>query len=249
MPPFDGPRATLWVTRKPWNASTRPSSIEVGIETSIAFLHSWRTFTRRSSIPKTCATLPSWSCAIRNGFSFRCVSRSSSVAMRRSFPTGDEPRGSLVLFDLEPDEAPARLPGERRPRDEPQLVRARLELLSARVAAGDAEGVRAGEQVAQAREDADEAAAPVVEQHVEPRDGLHLHAVIGDEPPGLDLEHGRRRVGRLELRVAQPHAREERARIVAERDRPGPAQHPAAVGGDGDRAPGDPPPGGPGARA
>ncbi len=43
MPPFEGPRATLWVTRKPVKIRTEPSSIVVGIETSTAFLHSERT--------------------------------------------------------------------------------------------------------------------------------------------------------------------------------------------------------------
>ena len=38
MPPFDGPRATLCVTRKPVKTSTEPSSIRTGTETSTAFL-------------------------------------------------------------------------------------------------------------------------------------------------------------------------------------------------------------------
>src|SRR6185503_7318687 len=37
MPPFDGPRAMLWVTRYPVNARTEPSSSDVGIDTSTAF--------------------------------------------------------------------------------------------------------------------------------------------------------------------------------------------------------------------
>src|SRR5215216_224726 len=204
MPPFDGPRATLCVTRKPVNARTEPSSIDVGIETSMAFLHSWRTLTSRSSMPNASATCRSWCCAMRKGFSFRCDSRISSVAMCRSFhgqATLDWERSpeSLLLLDLEPDEAPAQAARQRRPCDEPQLVPARLQLLAAGIPSGDAEAVGAGEQVAQPREHADEASVRVVQEHVEARDGLHLHAVVLHEPPRLDLEHGGRRVGRREL--------------------------------------------------
>src|SRR5689334_4442455 len=72
MPPFDGPRATLWVTRYPSKTSTRPSSIVTGIETTTAFLHFESTLTRLSSMLKALATLRSCSCAISYGFSRRC---------------------------------------------------------------------------------------------------------------------------------------------------------------------------------
>ena len=64
MPPFDGPRAMLWVTRYPSKTSMWPSSIVTGMETVTAFLHFERTLTRLSSMLKALATLRSWSCAI-----------------------------------------------------------------------------------------------------------------------------------------------------------------------------------------
>ena len=63
MPPFEGPRATLCVTRKPSKTSTRPSSIVTGIETVTAFLHDESTLTRLSSMLNARATSRSWSLA------------------------------------------------------------------------------------------------------------------------------------------------------------------------------------------
>src|SRR5437764_15075636 len=37
IPPFDGPRATLCVTRYPWKTCVDPLSIETGTETTSAF--------------------------------------------------------------------------------------------------------------------------------------------------------------------------------------------------------------------
>src|SRR5689334_10588033 len=69
MPPFEGPRAMLCVTRQPVKTFTDPSSISTGIETSTAFLHSPRIVTRSCSTPNTSATFRSCCCAIRNGLS------------------------------------------------------------------------------------------------------------------------------------------------------------------------------------
>ena len=65
---FEEPRVRSFLAA---NARTVPSSSEVGIETSTAFLHSWSTSTRRSSMPNVSATLRSCSCASENGFSRR----------------------------------------------------------------------------------------------------------------------------------------------------------------------------------
>ena len=56
IPPFEGPRAMLCVTRKPSNAWISPSSITTGIETATVFLHCSRTRTRFSSIWNSRAT-------------------------------------------------------------------------------------------------------------------------------------------------------------------------------------------------
>src|SRR3990170_3801269 len=77
MPPLDGPRAMLWVTRKPWKTPVDPSSIETGIETSIAFLHPERTRIRFGSSAKISPTRRSWVFASSNGFSLRWDSASA----------------------------------------------------------------------------------------------------------------------------------------------------------------------------
>ena len=64
MPPFDGPRAMLCVTRKPSKTVTLPSSRRVGIETATAFLQPDSTFTRFSSIANARPTRLSCSFAI-----------------------------------------------------------------------------------------------------------------------------------------------------------------------------------------
>ena len=56
-----------------------PSSIVTGIETTTAFLHSCRTFTRRWSISKMSATRRSCARAIWKGFSRRWDSGASTV--------------------------------------------------------------------------------------------------------------------------------------------------------------------------
>src|SRR2546423_5884606 len=83
MPGYDGPRATLWVTRWPMNETTLPSSIRVGIDTSSAFLHSCRTFTSCGSTSNAAATLRSCSRTFSNGFSLRCDSGAPTAVTGR----------------------------------------------------------------------------------------------------------------------------------------------------------------------
>ena len=143
MPPFDGPRATLCVTRQPVKTCTEPSSIVVGIETSTAFLHSPRIATRSSSIPNTSATFRSCCWAIRNGFSVRWShARRRAYAVRR--PTLSGRRSCARLGGA----------GQRRPGDEADLVAARRERRAARAAAGERRSCRcraAGRARARAR--------------------------------------------------------------------------------------------------
>src|ERR671935_112283 len=79
MPPFDGPRATLCVTRYPSKTCVVPSSIATGMETATAFLHCCRTLTRFGSIANVCATRRSCDFAISYGFSRRWEAGASTV--------------------------------------------------------------------------------------------------------------------------------------------------------------------------
>jgi hypothetical protein len=58
IPPFDGPRAMLWVTRYPSKTSMWPSSIVTGMATVTAFLHFERTLTMFSSIGERARDVP-----------------------------------------------------------------------------------------------------------------------------------------------------------------------------------------------
>src|ERR671936_3038070 len=79
MPPLDGPRAMLCVTRYPSNTCVVPSSICTGIDTTSAFLHCWKTFTRLGLIANVCATRRSCDFAISYGFSRRWEAGASTV--------------------------------------------------------------------------------------------------------------------------------------------------------------------------
>src|SRR5687768_16254984 len=79
MPPLEGPRAMLCVTRYPSKTVTEPSSIVTGIETSTDFLHRSRTLIRFGSIAKVFPTRRSCSRAISYGFSRRWVGTSAVV--------------------------------------------------------------------------------------------------------------------------------------------------------------------------
>src|SRR6476469_6435921 len=93
MPPLDGPRATLCVTRCPWKTRVEPSSIATGTDTDTAFLQSCSTLTRFGSITKACATRRSCSRAISNGFSRRCETGASTVVTYTPFSAQIGPFG------------------------------------------------------------------------------------------------------------------------------------------------------------
>ena len=73
----------------------------------------------------------------------------------------------------------------------------------------------------------------VVEEHVEPRDGLDLQPVVPDEVPGLDRQERRDRVRRRERRLVQRDVREEVRRVAPEPERPRHAQRLQAAGDGG----------------
>src|SRR5437762_3965907 len=72
MPPFEGPRATLCVTRYPSKTRIAPPSICTGTATSTHFFTPERTLIRLGSIAKTSPTRRSWDRARSNGSSRRC---------------------------------------------------------------------------------------------------------------------------------------------------------------------------------
>src|SRR3954471_1651946 len=152
MPPLDGPRAMLCVTRYPSKTCVDPSSMLTGIETATAFLHFSRTLTRLGSIANVRATLRSWAFAMSYGFSRRWVSGASTVVTLNSFFRAKKafslPR-KRTLLDRERDRASSRRSSHRRVSGEPQDVVSRRQDAARGVAAGDAERVAAREHVAQ----------------------------------------------------------------------------------------------------
>src|SRR5919201_706404 len=153
MPPFDGPRATLCVTRWPWNTCVVPSSIATGTDTDTAFLHSWRTLTRFGSIANACATRRNCSRAISKGFSRRCETGASTVVTSAPFSAqiGTFWLGlRSLLLDREGHGFDGRRPAGGAVREEAQLVRAARQNGAGGVAPGDAERVATGKHVAQA---------------------------------------------------------------------------------------------------
>src|SRR5438067_7539757 len=157
MPPFDGPRATLCVTRWPWNTRVVPSSIATGMDTDTAFLHSWSTLTRFGSIAKTFATRRSCSRAISNGFSRRCETGASTVVT--STPFSAQIRafrlGGRSLLDGESQRLDRRRSGICAVCEQPQLVVAAREHRARRVTTRDTERVTARQHVAEASEQSD----------------------------------------------------------------------------------------------
>src|SRR5215510_1383449 len=161
MPPLDGPRAMLCVTRYPSNAWIVPSSIVTGIETTTAFLHSCRTFTRRWSMSKMSATRRSCSRAIWNGFSRRWDSGASSVVT-------EAPRSETCckraeyrpLLDAERERLARGRAVARGEGDQPHLIAPGLQHIAAWAAPGEADRDPAGQEVAQAREQADPPLGP-----------------------------------------------------------------------------------------
>src|SRR5437763_9858289 len=170
MPPFDGPRATLCVTRWPWNTRVVPSSIATGMDTDTAFLHSWSTLTRFGSIAKTFATRRSCSRAISNGFSRRCETGASTVVTSAPF--------SAQIGTFRPGQRSLLLDRERHGLDggrtavgavgeQAQLVRPTGENGAGRVAPGDAERVTARQHVAEPGEQSEAAALRAPQLEVE----------------------------------------------------------------------------------
>src|SRR5262245_1985522 len=222
MPPLDGPRAMLCVTRYPSNAWIVPSSIVTGIETTTAFLHSWRTFTRRWSMLKMSATRRSCSRAISNGFSRRWDSGASSVVTEAPRSENCCKRAEYrSLLDAERDRLARRRAVARRERDQAHLIATVLQHIAARAASGEADRDPPGEQVAQASQQADPLLSPP-ELDVEPRDRVHLGACrpLAHES-GLERQHRGRRVGGLEGRRGKRDGRDQALRWLPVRDCPG----------------------------
>src|SRR5919197_4241201 len=243
MPPFDGPRAMLCVTRYPSKTRTVPSSMPTGIATTTAFLHSESTLTRFESISKTSATRRSCSRAMSYGFSRRCETGASTVTCR-SLWTWERPdllakrRPEYTrLADSERERAACRRAPRGRHGDDPELVDAASELGPGGAAAGDPELVAAREHVPQAGEEAEPDAPLVPQGDVEPLERLHL-VVAGrvGEPAGLEREHGGLLVRRVEGRERERDTAEEVAPRGTEGDRPRHAQRLVADRADEDRA-------------
>src|SRR6266550_2849502 len=178
MPPFDGPRATLCVTRYPCNTWVLPSSIETGTETASAFLHSWRTLTRFGSIPKVSATLLSCDLAISKGFSRRCETGASTVvtsapfsAQMGTFLAGP---GRRSLLDCETDRPGRRRSRIGRERHQPQLIIAAREHGACRVATGHPERIATRKNVAQARKQSDATAVGTPQLEIEAGQRKHV---------------------------------------------------------------------------
>src|SRR5215204_1080891 len=178
MPPFEGPRAMLWVTRWPRKTPTAPLSIVTGIETSTDFLHFSRTRIRFGSIPNVCPTRRSVWRASASGFSRRCVG-ASAVDIAVSFSRGRA--GVYPSPSANPEADRLRLGRPlRRQCDHTKPVRPLCERPAARAAAGQPEGVAPGQHVAESSDEPEPlAAAPQLD--VEERDRTQL-AAAGEIP-------------------------------------------------------------------
>src|SRR4051794_9276609 len=198
-----------------------------GIETTTAFLHSCKTFTRRWSISKMSATRRSCCRAIWKGFSRRWDSGASTVVTKAEYRS---------LLDRERDRADGRRARARRRRDETDAVAAGVEAVAVRVAAGEADRDAAGQQVAQSREQAEPlAAAP--ELDVQPGDRAHLRADRRrGNAAGLQREHGRRGGGGPEPGRRDGDRRDQVLPLPAEGDRPRQLQRSRAASDEQQRA-------------
>src|SRR5918911_2226741 len=242
MPPFDGPRATLCVTRYPSKTCTEPSSIPTGIETTTAFLHSDRTLTRFESISKTSATRRSCSRAMSYGFSRRCETGASIVTCRslssRKRLFAREKRAEYTpLSDSERNRPACRGASGGRHSDDAELVGAAGERRSGGAAAGDPELEPSREDVAEPRQEGEADAARVPERDVEPLERLDLVAPGRvHDPPGRDGEDGGLGVGGAEALERERDRAQEVAARLPERDRPRDPERLVALGLDADRA-------------
>src|SRR6266567_6141134 len=152
MPPFEGPRATLCLTRYPWKTWVLPSSIETGTETARDFLHSWRTLTRFGSIANVSATFLNCDLAISKGFSRRCETGASTVVKSAPFSAQmaifSALTGRRSLLDRETDRPDRRRPVSGPEGHEPELIIAAREHGPCRVATGHPERIAARKHVA-----------------------------------------------------------------------------------------------------
>src|SRR5581483_2068704 len=135
MPPLDGPRAMLCVTRYPPKTRMEPSSICTGTDTSTHFFTPDSTEIRLGSMPNVSPTRRSCARASSSGFSFRCETDSVELIVRPARsrarvytgrPSADPERHRSLLLDA----------GDRGG-DETSRVRAGGELPPARAAAGE----------------------------------------------------------------------------------------------------------------
>src|SRR3954451_3226074 len=179
MPPFDGPRATLCVTRYPLKTRVPPWSIDTGTDTSTAFLHSPRTSTRLGSTSKAAATRRSCSRAISNGFSRRCEAGcATAVTEWRVYGYSSE-RESHCLS--------ARFSALDGIRDDPDEVVAGSEPLPVRIAAREPERVAAGQHVAEQSQRPDLCPVGSQEHDVEPLEREDLGVPCDrDDPPRVE---------------------------------------------------------------
>src|SRR5262245_41188591 len=168
MPPLDGPRAMLCVTRKPSKVVIEPSSIRVGTDTDTAFLALDRTLMRFGSMPNVSPTSFSCCCASAKGFSRRWEAGASTVgtAAPCSFAMG------VRLFHCEADGAPCGLAAGGGPREEPELVAACAQTRAVGPSAREPECVLPRQHVAQSGEQPERLSVLVVQEDVEPTDGL-----------------------------------------------------------------------------
>src|SRR5579872_3161196 len=231
MPPFDGPRAMLWVTRYPLKTCVLPSSIPTGMETSTDFLHTPSTATRFGSMSNASATRRSWLRAISNGFSRRWVAPASTAVTVRSLSERSEaPR--IRVYDrsseLEREAATAGRAAVRRIGDDGCRVMTGAERPPCGACAGEPERIAAGQRVPDPVEDAERLARRGREEDVQARERLDaMQSGDGRHPACIDGE----REGTLHERRADDrvdgHGRE--------RKRPWDANGPAAGNGDDDR--------------
>src|SRR3990172_7616156 len=238
MPPFAGPRVMLCTTRKPLKTLTDPSSIRTGTETATVFLHSERMLIRFGSTAKISPTRRTCPFASSNGFSRRCVT-GASVALiddllsrsrrRRVYARAGDRLPVLApsvatpnhgLSDTKAHGRRGRVAAPDGRRDDTQLVRARPEPGAGGPAAGEAERVSAGKEVADPHHRPPPAAAGT-ELDLEQVQGEELRPLrVSVHPTGDEREHGRLGVRRLEARPREPDARDERLAVDRHGDGP-----------------------------
>src|SRR5882724_2106197 len=241
MPPFEGPRATLCVTRYPWNTRVVPSSIDTGTETESAFLHSCRTLTRFGSIANVSATFLSCDLAISNGFSRRCETGASTVVT--SAPFSAQMRafllllGGVSLLDRETDRSDRRRPGLGREGHQPELVVAFGQDGPCLVATGHPERIATRQDIAQARQQSDAAALRAPQLEVEAGQRQHDRLTPRtSHRAGDEAQQRRRGIRGRERAHRESNRAESRREAWAERDRPRHANLPAGCRRDDDDA-------------